>query len=211
MGPEVVEVLATVLIRISIAMVLGFTVLGGVFTAGYALDDPGGAAGVALVASWLVPLLVLSWFAWRAPLRTLPWLVAACLVPLGLAVWSAFDTPGFRDALDEVGPVPAVALIVLGPPIVLLGRVRPLVAAGLAAVVTVLAPVIMVAGGALAEGGRPAVPPSTVVAGFPLLVAGVLMLVAGVLRRREGDLPDGPAAGPPDRPQDQPARGTGLS
>lgn len=203
--------LATVLIRISIGMVLGFTVLGGMFTAGYALDDPGGAAGVALVAAWLVPMLVLSWFAWRAPLRTLPWLVVATLVPVGLAVWSAFDTPGFRDALDEIGPVPAVALIVLGPPIVLLGRVRPLAAAGLAGVVSVVAPVIMVLGGGLTEAGRPALSPSTVVAGFPLLVAGVLLLVAGILRRREGDLPAGPADGPPDRPLDQPVRGTGPS
>lgn len=203
--------LATWLIRISIGMVLVFTVLGGMFTAGYALDDPGGAVGIALVASWLVPMLVLSWFAWRAPLRTLPWLVVACLVPVGLAVYSAVDVPGFRDAMDDLGPVPAIALLVLGPPIVLLGRVRPLVAAGLAAVVTIVAPVIMVAGGAFADGGRPAVPPSTVVAGFPLLVAGVLLLVAAVLRRREDAPPDGPAAGPPDRPLDQPVRGTGPS
>ncbi len=41
-------------------MMLGFALLGGLFTAGYALSDPGGSQGALLVAVWAVPLVVLS-------------------------------------------------------------------------------------------------------------------------------------------------------
>ena len=45
-------------------MMLGFALLGGLFTAGYALADPGGTEGAVLVALWAVPLVVLSILAW---------------------------------------------------------------------------------------------------------------------------------------------------
>lgn len=45
-------------------MMLGFALLGGLFTAGYALADPGGTEGAVLVALWAVPLVVLTILAW---------------------------------------------------------------------------------------------------------------------------------------------------
>ena len=45
-------------------MMLGFALLGGLFTAGYALADPDGTGGASLVALWAVPLIVVSILAW---------------------------------------------------------------------------------------------------------------------------------------------------
>ena len=51
-------------------MMLGFALLGGLFTAGYALADPGGTEGGLLVALWAVPLVVLSILAWVRRLQS---------------------------------------------------------------------------------------------------------------------------------------------
>ena len=67
-------------------MMLGFALLGGLFTAGYALADPGGTEGSLLVALWAVPLVVLSILAWLKYkiVKTFLWifLISAIIVNL---------------------------------------------------------------------------------------------------------------------------------
>ena len=67
-------------------MMLGFALLGGLFTAGYALADPGGTEGAVLVALWAVPLVVLSILAWLKYkiVKTILWvfLISAVIVNL---------------------------------------------------------------------------------------------------------------------------------
>jgi hypothetical protein len=66
-----------VLRRIALALMPAIGILGSVFIAGEAFDDPVGVEAALLVASWLVPLVVVSIAAWRSPDRTWPRLVAA--------------------------------------------------------------------------------------------------------------------------------------
>ena len=89
--------------KFALWMMLGFAVLGGLFIAGYALEDPGGTEGALLVASWAVPLVVLSILAWKKPYLTKPLLInfagAAVLANvLTLAFpdkyWTFFNTEG---------------------------------------------------------------------------------------------------------------------
>ena len=53
--------------KFSLWMMIGFALLGGLFIAGYAFEDPGGSEGFLLVASWAVPMVVLSILAWQKP------------------------------------------------------------------------------------------------------------------------------------------------
>lgn len=58
--------------KFALWMMLGFALLGGLFIAGYALEDPGGSEGAILVASWAVPMAVLSILAWHKPTLVKP-------------------------------------------------------------------------------------------------------------------------------------------
>ena len=53
--------------KFALWMMLGFALLGGLFIAGYALEDPGGTEGALLVAAWAVPMVLLSVLAWQKP------------------------------------------------------------------------------------------------------------------------------------------------
>lgn len=89
--------------KFALWMMLGFAVLGGLFIAGYALEDPGGSEGALLVAAWAVPLVVLSILAWKKPDLTKPLLFifagAAVLANVLTLVfpdkyWTFFNTEG---------------------------------------------------------------------------------------------------------------------
>ena len=84
-------------------MMLGFALLGGLFTAGYALADPGGTEGTLLVALWAVPLVVLSILAWLKYkiVKSILWifLISAVIVNLISALfkeqyWTFFNDRG---------------------------------------------------------------------------------------------------------------------
>ena len=72
---------------VALSWAILFTVLAGLFTAGYALDDPGGLAGIGLVLLWLVPLLGGSLLAWRGPPLAYRLLLVVAVLAVGLGLW----------------------------------------------------------------------------------------------------------------------------
>lgn len=89
--------------KLALWMMLGFALLGGLFIAGYALEDPGGTEGAILVASWAVPMVLLSVIAWQKPNIVKP--ILLIFVALALAAnivtlvfpdqyWTFFNTEG---------------------------------------------------------------------------------------------------------------------
>lgn len=89
--------------KFALWMMLGFAVLGGLFIAGYALEEPGGNEGALLVASWAVPLVVLPFLAWKKTewIKPLLWVFAAAALLANIFTlispekyWSFFNTEG---------------------------------------------------------------------------------------------------------------------
>ena len=82
-------------------MMLGFALLGGLFTAGYALADPGGAEGGLLIAFWAIPLVVLSTLAWLKYkiVKSILWvfLISAVIVNLISILFKEQDWTFFND------------------------------------------------------------------------------------------------------------------
>ena len=82
-------------------MMLGFALLGGLFTAGYALADPGAPAGSLLVALWAIPLVGLSILAWLKYkiVKTLLWiyLISALTVNLISVLFKQEYSTFFND------------------------------------------------------------------------------------------------------------------
>lgn len=79
--------------KFALWMMIGFAVLGGLFIAGYALEDPGGTEGAILVGSWAIPMLVLSVLAWKKISLVKPIL----LVFVALALIANVITIAFPD------------------------------------------------------------------------------------------------------------------
>lgn len=101
-----------------------FTVAAGLFAAGYALDDPGGLAGIGLVLLWLVPLLGGSLLAWRWPSIAYRLLLVVAVLAVGLGLWQLLDPISLRDFEDANGPVTAIGSFITMVPIALLWRVQ---------------------------------------------------------------------------------------
>jgi hypothetical protein len=101
-----------------------FTVAAGLFTAGYALDDPGGLAGIGLALLWLVPLLGGSLLAWRWPSIAYRLLLVVAVLAVGLGLWQLLDPISLRDFEDANGPVTAIGSFITMVPIALLWRVQ---------------------------------------------------------------------------------------
>jgi hypothetical protein len=101
-----------------------FTVAAGLFTAGYALADPGGLAGIGLVLLWLVPLLGGSLLAWRWPSIAYRLLLVVAVLAVGLGLWQLLDPISLRDFEDANGPVTAIGSFITMVPIALLWRVQ---------------------------------------------------------------------------------------
>lgn len=152
----------------ALAMALAF-----VFVVGETLDDPGGWAAVGYIAAWAAPLAVLVWLAVRRPGWADPLLLGALVLPVGLALWSAAHVESWRDFQDDVGPVGAVLVMVLGLALAVLGRDPDHTRrAGWAMAGLALAPpAIMAVSAGMAM-------MSTVVVSVPVLVTGVLYLAA---------------------------------
>ncbi len=158
---------------VALVWAAAITTLAGAFAAGEALADPGGLAGVAMVALWVVPLVILLVLALRDPERALPLLAAVVLGVAVLAVWQA-TTP---RTFDRMGPVAAIASLVPLLPLAVSGRRRPW-AAGLLLTALGLAPVAVAA--FVGQVGMV----SAMALAIPILLSGVLLLLAAVLVRR---------------------------
>lgn len=178
---------------------VGFTVLLGLFAAGYAPDDPGGWRGVGMVAAYTVPTALLAGAAWRWPERA-----TVAVVPVVLLValaWLALPLlpHDVHEWLGQVGPLPAVATAAVATTLAVLGLHRP----GLAGALLVGLPLAAFVGlvldaNALREGPGPAglLSTSDGVILPPMVVAGLLLLVGHALARHAGR----PVAGARHRP-----------
>jgi hypothetical protein len=150
-------------------------VLGGLFVAAEAIDDPGGWAGVALVAAWLVPLAALAWLATRHPGPARPLFVWATVV---VATFTLLDA-AFRLVPRGAGPVAAVTVFVLAVALGFLGLHEPLLAGRLLLVLgaaQLVASVFQRSGGGghgLLVGG------SSFAVVAPVLIGGLLFALAG--------------------------------
>lgn len=156
-------------------------VLGGVFAAGYAMDDMSTLFVTVAVAAWVVAAGGLGWLALRGTDVAVPTLLAVTVVVAAVAVVDArFDL----FVRDERGPVMTVAILALMVPLALLG-LRRATAAGL--MLLLIATVQLLSSGLLQSvaGGEPQwgrlLAGSSGVVVVPVLVAAVLFLVAGRL------------------------------
>ena len=155
-----------------------FTTLAGLFTAGYALDDPGGLTGIGIVLAILLPMLAVAGLALRRPDAAVVVLLAVLAVAVVAGVWQAFDPMGLHEFENANGPVTAIGSFMTLPALALLGarRGRPL-AAGL---------IILGLAGAALFGELLSTPfnlGSSMAVALPMLLAGALLLAAGLIAR----------------------------
>ena len=162
---------ATALQRTGAAVMAVFTVLAGVFIAGYALQDPGGNTGLLITAAWVLPMLILAVSAWFWPAPTAPLLLALTASFIAACVWLAFDPEALRAFISDNGPVIAVSVVALSFPAAVLGLKRAALAGWMLVALGALPLLITVIGrsGAVASLAAASVVP---------LIAGISYLVS---------------------------------
>lgn len=104
---------AGTLVMTGLALMTVFTLVAGAFIGGYAMDEPGGQAGLMMILSWAAPTLVLAALAWFWPAGSAPLLVVLTAVLVALCVWFALDPVAARSVQDANGPVLAVGVVAL--------------------------------------------------------------------------------------------------
>ncbi len=174
---------ARILKYVAFTLMTLFGLLGGLFAAGYALENPGGGAAALMIASWVVPVVALAVVALKWPGVAVPLLAVLAVLAVGLEVASALRLVD----LNAVGPVGAVSTLGLGVATGFLG-LRRSTSAGLLLMAMALAELAVLVVGAAGRGpGGPGVGAilggSSGVVVVPLLAVGVLFLVSGSLGR----------------------------
>ena len=137
---------ATALTRTGAALMAVFTVVGGAFIGGYAMEDPGGSAGLTVLLAWAAPMLFLAALAWFWPGGAAPLLLALTAALLMVCVWFAFDSRMARSFQEVNGPVLAVGVVALAFPAAILGLKRTALAGWLLVALGVLPLLITIIG-----------------------------------------------------------------
>ena len=189
--------MALVMKRIALGGMLLIGTLTVLIAVGYAMDDPGGWAGAAISAAWVVPTVLLTWAAW-----TRPALGARILVPLVVLVALArvvlpFASERLREFVDGVGPVFALATVAVAVATAALGLHRTGIAGWLLACLAIINGAGVYAQDVARGGGGPGplglLSTSGGVLTLPMLVAGALLVAADRLEHRR---PSAPASRP---------------
>lgn len=167
---------ATALTRTGAALMTVFTVFGGAFTGGYAMEDFGGSAGLMMILAWAAPVLILAVLAWLRPAVTAPVLMALSAAFLAVCLWFAVDPTTARNFQDATGPVLAVGVVALAFPAAILGLKRTGVAGWLLLALGVLPLLITII-------GRSGPVASLAAASVVPLITGAVYLVAARLAR----------------------------
>jgi hypothetical protein len=160
-----------------------FGLVGTLFVAGYAFDDPGGTTAVVMTAAWVVPMAALSVYALLRPDSAAPVLTVVTALVLVSVVADALLGIVPRD---DWGPVGAITVFSLGVVLAFLGLHRPSLA-GLLMTVAALTQLVgtalgfMVRGGDGGPGAGAMLGGSSGVVVLPLLLAGAAFWVAGRL------------------------------
>ena len=162
---------AAALQRTGAAVMAVFTVLASIFIAGYALQDPGGNAGLLMTLAWVVPMLVLAVAAWFWPAPTAPLLLALASAFIAACVWLAFDPAALREFISENGPVIAVSVVALAFPAAVLGLQRAALAGWLLVGLGVLPLLITVIGRSGGVSSLAAASVAPLIAGISYLVS----------------------------------------
>lgn len=123
-----------------------YTVLASLFIGGYALQDPGGNAGLLMTLAWVLPMLILAAAAWLWPVVTAPLLLALASAFIAACVWLAVDPAALREFISENGPVVAVSVVALAFPAAVLGLKRTALAGWLLAALGVLPLLVTIIG-----------------------------------------------------------------
>jgi hypothetical protein len=129
---------ATALTRTGAAIMAVFTVLAGIVIIGWAMQDPGGTAGLLITLVWLAPMLLLAIAAWFWPAPTAPLLLALASAFIAACLWLAFDPAALRNFVGDNGPVIAVSVVALAFPAAVLGLKRTALAGWLLVALGVL-------------------------------------------------------------------------
>lgn len=176
-----------------------FGLVGGLFAAGYAFEDPGGWTAVAMTVLWVLPVALLVLLALLRPAAAGPVFVGVTAV---VATATVLDAAFALVPRDAWGPVGAVSVLGLGVALAFLGLHR----AGLAGLLMVVLGLAQLLATVLAHlGEAPGEGPglgamlggSSGVVVPPLLVVGALFLVSGRLAHeplRSGGTPRARAA-----------------
>ena len=176
-APEEVHGLSRALWIAAVVFAGLFTVLASLFTAGYAMEDPGGVAGLVLIATWLVPILIGIVLAVRRPALAFRVLIVVVALALAVGTWQVIDPRTLHEWEFTNGPVTAIASFATMLPIALTARYRlwPCALLMLLAAGALLAPELR-AGMHLGSSGAVALP--------MLLDAGILGLAAALAPSR---------------------------
>ena len=167
---------AGTLVKTGLALMTVFTLLAGAFIGGYAMDEPGGQAGLMMILSWAAPALVLAVLAWFWPAGSAPLLVALTAVLVAVCIWFALDPAAARDIQNAHGPVLAIGVVVLAFAAAVLGLERTRTAGWLLLALGAVPLLITV----LARSGPAA---SLAAASVVPLVTGAIYLVASLMTR----------------------------
>lgn len=161
----------------ALAWAILFSVLAGLFASGYAMTDPGGLVGMALVAAIFAPMGLGSLLAWRRPELAFRILVVVAVVAVVTGVWNAIDPMSLADVEDRYGPISAIASFITMVPFALAWRARPWPS-------TLLLLVVAVAGLVPEWVRTPVHLGSSGAAALPMLLEVALLAVAAALATR---------------------------
>lgn len=192
---------ASTTLRRTALVVTSLVAAGGLlFALGYAFEDPGGWAAVALAAAVVVPLAALVLLALRLPQT------AAAVLTVLVVLFAAWAVLGLVVSLVDAPTVPVIALV-LALPIAVLGQRDALRAGGLMlalAVIPFALVLVRMVRETTAEGPGlgDLLGGSTGAVIVPIAVLAVLLLAAGALDRHEGNLQHRRPQ-PPPRPAQQ--------
>lgn len=175
---------AKVLRYTAFTMMALFGLVGGLFVAGSAFEEPGGWAAVGLTALWVLPLVGLSLLALFRAETAGPVFVA---VSAAVGLFTLADAAFGIVPRDAWGPVAAIAVFTLGVALAFLGLHRARLAGLLLLLVALAQLVATVVGIGVHEAEGPGPGVGAVLGGssgimvVPLLIVGLLFLVAGSL------------------------------
>ena len=158
--------------RAILAKRAGLAVMGA-FAIGEPLADPGGWLGVGMVASWLVPLVLIGLVVRFKPSVAQVLLAILTAAAVAFSLWAMFDQR-IRDLEDRNGPFTMVVLLVVAIAVAALGYYRPKPAA-IMLLVCALVPALFATISPLDAG------PGAVlyaIVGLPMVVTAVLYLAS---------------------------------
>lgn len=168
-GPAPAE--GDVLRHVAFWLMLATATVGGLWVIGESLADPGGWPGLALVSTWLAPMVLVSVLAWWRPATAEPVLGTVTAGFVGVSLWAAVWNDSWHELQQDHGPVLVVAALALSVPLAVLAF-RGVRTGGVMLLTVGLVPVIL--GMIVRTGGAAAMG----VVSPPIVVCGALFLLA---------------------------------